>query len=200
MYPSSTSLCIFPIKWGPHGCRVPRRREPVFTRTARLTGWRLAGVVAAVGALVVVTAGTGSAASSANTYQIQLDPKISTPITAANFSPTGSCAGFVPPGQDGWHFAVPGDASFIVSLDLSFNSPVSIAYTADRQQAYVATQPGAQLTQASANVITLPGQPQVQALELANTCPAQAGSPTASPSATGTSSPFPFSFLPTGTP
>jgi hypothetical protein len=50
----------------------------VFSSTARLTAWRLAGVFAAVGAIVAASAGTGSAATFGTPYQIGLDPNTPT--------------------------------------------------------------------------------------------------------------------------
>ena len=165
----------------------------MFSSTARLTGWRLVGIVTAVGAFVAASAGAGSAATFGTPYQIGLNPNTPTPITAATFATTASCDGVVPPWLDGWHFDVPGGATLIVSLDLVFNgpststptatatatatptatatstaspipsptgvqripsSPFSVAYTMDRQGAYVATLPGAQLESASAMVVT----------------------------------------------
>src|ERR1700722_6945598 len=175
----------------------------VLRSMARITGWRLAGMVTAVGLFVLASAGIGWAATSASSatpgspYQIQLDSNAVLPITAAGFSSTGSCAGFVAPEDDGWHFVVPGGFTAILSLNLSFNSPSRIIYTSDRQQAYVATLPGAQLTQASATVITLDSQAQVQNLELADTCPAGAATPTSSGSAAATPGPFPGFGVPT---
>ena len=223
----------------------------MFSSTARLTGWRLAGIVAGVVAFVAASAGVGSAATFGTPYQIGLDPNTPMPITAAGFATTGSCDGVVPPWLDGWHFDVPGGATLIVSLDLVFNgpsatssptptptptttatatatatatttatatptatatglrqpfsaqtgSPFSVIYTMDREGAYVATLPGAQLVSAAAMVVTLSGQAQAQFLELANTCPASTAFsfPTFTPAANGqTFSPASSSLLPTG--
>ena len=197
----------------------------MFSSTARLTVWRLAGVVTAVGAFVAASAGMGSAATFGSPYQIGLDPNTKTPITAASFPTTGSCDGVVPAYLDGWHFVVPGGATLIVSFDLAFNppspsassspspspspspsnssssSPYNVIYTMDRQGAFVVTLPGAQLVSAAAIVVTLSGQPQAQFLELANTCPASAAFsfPTFTPAPSGeTFSPNSSSLLPTG--
>src|SRR5580658_10629465 len=113
---------LYRLKCPLKACALPRE-ETVFSRTARLTGWRLAGLVAAVGAIVAASAGAGSAATFGTPYQIGLDPNTPTPITAATFATTGSCDGVVPPWLDGWHFDVPGGATLIVSLDLVFNGP-----------------------------------------------------------------------------
>jgi hypothetical protein len=133
----------------------------VSSSNARLTRWRLAGVIAAVGAFVIAGAGTGSAATFGSPYQVPLDPSTTTPVKAADFSPTGGCDGIVPANEDGWHFAVPDTFSAIVSLDLTFNSrpgALGVVFTQDRQQAFVATLPGAQLMQASATVMTAAGR------------------------------------------
>jgi hypothetical protein len=172
----------------------------VSSSNARLTRWRLAGVIAAVGAFVIAGAGTGSAATFGSPYQVPLDPSTTTPVKAADFSPTGGCDGIVPANEDGWHFAVPDTFSAIVSLDLTFNSrpgALGVVFTQDRQQAFVATLPGAQLMQASATVMTADGEPQIQSFKLASTCPAQMQTAWDFPSGTATRSPS--AMLPIGT-
>ena len=174
----------------------------MLSRTARLTGWRLAGVIAAAGAFVVASAGPGLAVTFGVPYEIPLDPNTPPPITAANFKTTGSCDGLVPPNEDGWHFVAPGNATIIVSLQVEFNyqGPYPTVYTMDRQGAFVATAAGANLLAAAALVVTVTGQPQVTALELANTCPAGTATPTPTDTPIGLPTGPPFFPRPTGLP
>jgi len=164
-------------------------------------GRRLAGAALAGGCLAVAVAQLSAATTYGPQYTVQLrqfQVGAGTPITAQGFS-HGSCDGFVPANEDGWHFVAPGGHTAFISLNLTFvngSGPLSPTPTLvhNGTQAYVASTPGAELTAATAVVHTVTGSKKISFFVLSNTCPAAPPTPTPTPTpsqSTSTSTPTP---------
>ncbi|WP_254388832.1 LPXTG cell wall anchor domain-containing protein [Streptomyces sp. AC550_RSS872] len=145
------------------------------------------GALSAVAAAAVlcVPAAAHATGSGGDTYTVQLRQELPrTSTTDDGGAPQqgrGECPG-VPEGQDGWHFVLPGNSTDFVKLTVSFEPGGQQVVTdfgpPSDKHAYVASQPGAELTSAVAEV----RGGELELFNLSHTCPAtDGGTPSATP-------------------
>ncbi|MFC5666514.1 hypothetical protein ACFP3U_26545 [Kitasatospora misakiensis] len=134
---------------------------------------------AAVGLLSLSAA--PSAFATAGIYTVPVHQDL--PVTAAGFGEHEAKCGSIGPGQDGWHFVLPGNSTDFVKLTVAFDNGAPQVVTAfgppTTKHAYVASAPGAKLTSASAEV----QGGEVKWFNLSHTCPAVNATPSSTPSA-----------------
>jgi LPXTG-motif cell wall-anchored protein len=131
------------------------------------------------GALVAAMATSLVLAPAAFAAEVPFHHEKDLPIVAADFPDKGTCPG-IEAGQDGWHFVLPGKATF-TELTVTFEpggtttiTDFSVFAGAKGKHAYVASEPGATLISASAEVdgATANGD-----FNLSHTCPADGTTP-----------------------
>jgi LPXTG-motif cell wall-anchored protein len=131
------------------------------------------------GALVAAMATSLVLAPAAFAAEVPFHHEKDLPIAAADFPGKGTCPG-IDADQDGWHFVLPGKATF-TELTVTFEpggtttiTDFSVFPGAEGKHAYVASEPGAKLTGASAEVngTTANGD-----FNLSHTCPASESTP-----------------------
>ncbi|WP_411072270.1 LPXTG cell wall anchor domain-containing protein [Streptomyces sp. cmx-4-25] len=114
------------------------------------------------------------------------------PLTASEFGTQEKVCGNVPTNQDGWHFVLPGSgkdgSAVFTELTVTFEpggtQTVTVFGPPSDKHAYVASQPGAELVSASAEV----SAPVKQGwFNLSHTCPATPVTETTSPGTETTS-------------
>ena len=133
-----------------------------------------AGLLA--GACLALVGGTVAMAapSPVGSYTVPLHQ--TPPITAAGFGSQEKVCDSIPDTEDGWHFVLPGDATHFVSLTVTFSPGGTQTITTfgppTDKHAFAASAPGAELTSASAVVITDTGKKKVDWFNLSHTCPA----------------------------
>ncbi|WP_100246994.1 LPXTG cell wall anchor domain-containing protein [Streptomyces viridochromogenes] len=129
----------------------------------------------AAAAVFCVPAAAHATGSGDDTYTVQLRQELPrTATTDDGGAPQESreeCPG-IPDGQDGWHFVLPGNSSEFVKLTVTF-APGGQQVVTDfgppsDKHAYVASQPGAELTSAVAEV----KGGDLELFNLSHTCPA----------------------------
>lgn len=146
--------------------------------------------LAAAGTLLLAPAAAPAFAAD-STYTVPLHQAKDLPITATSggVSHDGDCPG-IPDSQDGWHFVLPGNSTTFVKLTVTFQPGGTQVITSfgppSDKHAYVASQAGAQLTSASAEV----EGGKVSWFNLSHTCPASS-TPTPSQSVSESPSPSP---------
>lgn len=146
--------------------------------------------LAAAGTLLLAPAAAPAFAVD-STYTVPLHQAKDLPITATSggVSHDGDCPG-IPDSQDGWHFVLPGNSTTFVKLTVTFQPGGTQVITSfgppSDKHAYVASQAGAQLTSASAQVTG----GDVNWFNLSHTCPASS-TPTPSQSVSESPSPSP---------
>ena len=159
-------------------------------------------VAAVAGSLVLAPA--ASASEGPKVFELPLHQP--TPITAAGFE-KGECK-TIPSDKDGWHFIIPGggkDPVEFTKLTVTFDNGAPIVITdfgpPKDDHAYVASEPGAKLTSAVAEVN---GEVSQGFFNLSHTCPASSTpneTPTGTPSGTPSETPSETtSGTPSGTP
>ncbi|WP_037642054.1 LPXTG cell wall anchor domain-containing protein [Streptomyces bicolor] len=153
------------------------------------------GALSAVAAAAVfcVPAAAHATGSGDDTYTVQLRQDLPRTATTddggAPQQGRDECPG-IPEGQDGWHFVLPGNSTDFVKLTVTFEPGGQQVVTdfgpPSDKHAYVASQPGAELTSAVAEV----RGGDLELFNLSHTCPAEDGTePTDTPDPTnGTSS------------
>lgn len=152
------------------------------------------GALSAVAAAAVFSAPAAAHAtgSADDTYTVQLRQELPRTATTddggAPQQGRDQCPG-IPEGQDGWHFVLPGNSTDFVKLTVTFEPGGQQVVTdfgpPSDKHAYVASQPGAELTSAVAEV----RGGDLELFNLSHTCPATDDvTPSATPS------------VPTGTP
>jgi LPXTG-motif cell wall-anchored protein len=113
-----------------------------------------------------------------STYTIPLHQQKDLPVTASSAPVPKETDCPVPAGMDGWHFVLPGNSSHFVKLTVTFQPGGQQVITSfgppSDKHAYVASQPGAQLTSAVAEV----NGGQLDWFNLSHTCPAKPASGT----------------------
>jgi LPXTG-motif cell wall-anchored protein len=135
-----------------------------FMRTFRLLG------TAAASATVLLASTAIPAFATDGEHEARLHQP--TPITAddSEFAIGEECTG-IPEGQDGWHFVLPGNSTTFVELRVTFEPGGEQVVTSfgppSDKHAYVASETGAELVEASA---TVEGEP--VDFRLSHTCPA----------------------------
>lgn len=163
---------------------------------------RLIGAMVAGGAIVAASTGLATAAGTVTVsnglpYSPPFHQQSLLPITAATYSGAepGQC-GTVSSTLDGWEFIVPNDFTVFKSLTVTFSPGGTQTLTTfgkadfnspNAMHAIVESAAGAQLTAASAVVVTVKGKDEVMFFNLSHTCPATSTSP--SPSTSPSSSP-----------
>ncbi|MBT2449652.1 LPXTG cell wall anchor domain-containing protein [Streptomyces sp. ISL-43] len=142
-------------------------------------------------ASLVVAAGAASAFAS-DSYTIPLHQQV--PLTAAGFGSTKPTCADIPTSQDGWHFIAPGNPNQIafVKLTVTFEpggpKEITTFDAPNENHAYVASEPGAKLVSAVAEVTG----GSLEWFNLSHTCPAStlpSSTPPKTPSATPSSTP-----------
>ncbi|MFI6008480.1 LPXTG cell wall anchor domain-containing protein [Streptomyces sp. NPDC051243] len=138
------------------------------------------GALSAVAAAAVfcVPAAAHATGSGDDTYTVQLRQDLPrTATTDDGGAPQESrdeCPG-IPEGQDGWHFVLPGNSTDFVKLTVTFEPGGQQVVTdfgpPSDKHAYVASQPGAELTSAVAEV----RGGDLELFNLSHTCPAEDG-------------------------
>ncbi|MQA97764.1 MAG: hypothetical protein GEV11_25235 [Streptosporangiales bacterium] len=162
------------------------------------------GLVAG-GALVIgaATAATSAGARAPQAYQQVYTVPLhqSTPITAADYGNQEDVCADIPDSQDGWHFVLPGNDTDFVTLKVTFEpggqQTINNFGPPNDKHAYVASEPGAQLTAAEAVVRTADGAERVEWFNLSHTCPADS-KPSPTPKPTITPEPKPSPTTPPG--
>lgn len=146
------------------------------------------------GALVAAVAGSLvlAPAASATDSPVTLPLHQPTPITAADFGKGGDCP-TIPSDKDGWHFIIPGKGVVFTKLTVTFDNGAPVVITdfgpPKDDHAYVASEPGAKLTSAVAEVS---GEVEQGWFNLSHTCPADVKpSPSDTPSGTPSTSESP---------
>jgi LPXTG-motif cell wall-anchored protein len=131
-----------------------------------------------------------------STYTVPLHQQDDLPATASSAPVPHESDCPVPAGMDGWHFVLPGNSTHFVKLTVTFQPGGQQVITSfgppSDKHAYAASQPGAQLTSAVAEV----EGGQVEWFNLSHTCPADT---TPTTSATPTPTPTPTTTTPAGT-
>ncbi|CAL9456276.1 hypothetical protein SUDANB120_02545 [Streptomyces sp. enrichment culture] len=163
--------------------------------------WAVAAVPAAASLLLAAGAAPAFADGS---YTIPIHQKLPLTATSQGVENQKKCAD-IPSTQDGWHFVLPGNSTTFVELKVTFEpggeKTVTVFGPPTDKHAYVASEPGAKLTAASAKVTG----GSVEWFNLSHTCPSSAtvspspsvssgapspsGSPSSSASASASSSP-----------
>ncbi len=149
------------------------------------------GALSAVAAAAVfcVPAAAHATGSGDDTYTVQLRQDVPRTATTddggAPQQGREQCPG-VPEGKDGWHFVLPGNSSEFVKLTVTLEPGGQQVVTAfgppSDKHAYVASQPGAELTSAVAEV----RGGDLKLFNLSHTCPVTEGpTPTDSAEPTG---------------
>ncbi|WP_411111434.1 LPXTG cell wall anchor domain-containing protein [Streptomyces sp. c-19] len=156
------------------------------------------------GALVAAVAGSlvlapAASASEGKTYELPLHQPTNPPISASEFAKEGEDCPGIPSDKDGWHFIIPGKGVEFTKLTVTFDNGDPIVVTdfgpPKDDHAYVASEPGAKLTSAVAEVN---GVVEQGWFNLSHACLADVTStPTGTPS---TSAPTPTDTPSTGTP
>ncbi|MDO0933795.1 LPXTG cell wall anchor domain-containing protein [Streptomyces sp. DG2A-72] len=156
--------------------------------------------------LTVVAAATASlllapSAQATDTYTVELRQQLPrTATTQDGGAPQEDGCPGIPEDMDGWHFVLPGNSSTFVKLTVTFQPGGEQVVTSfgppSAKHAYVASEPGALLTSAVAEV----KGGSLELFNLSHTCPAgtapdQPGDdkPADEPSATPSASPAPSS-------
>ncbi|MGN9756701.1 LPXTG cell wall anchor domain-containing protein [Streptomyces sp. SD31] len=153
------------------------------------------GALCAVAAAAVFSAPAAAHATGSgdDTYTVQLRQELPrTSTTDDGGAPQegrDECPG-IPEGQDGWHFVLPGNSSDFVKLTVTFEPGGQQVVTdfgpPSDKHAYVASQPGAELTSAVAEV----RGGDLELFNLSHTCPAtDGGTPSATPTETPSETP-----------
>jgi LPXTG-motif cell wall-anchored protein len=148
------------------------------------------GALSAVAAAAVfcVPAAAHATGHGDDTYTVQLRQEMPRTATTddggAPQQGRDQCPG-IPEGQDGWHFVLPGNSSDFVKLTVTFEPGGQQVVTdfgpPSDKHAYVASQPGAELTSAVAEV----RGGDLELFNLSHTCPAtDDATPTATPGTT----------------
>lgn len=130
-------------------------------------------VAAVAGSLVLAPAALASDGANHPTLRQQL------PLKAADFEKTeAECTG-VPSTQDGWHFVLPGNDADFVELKVTFVpggtqtiTDFSAFGNPTGKHAYVASQPGTELTKVEATITGGPLPGKGNKFPLSHTCPA----------------------------
>lgn len=160
--------------------------------------------VAAAAVLAVPAAAAHAAGSGDGTYTVQLRQDLPRTATTddggAPQQDREECPG-VPEGKDGWHFVLPGNSSDFVKLTVTFEPGGQQVVTSfgppSDKHAYVASQPGAELTSAVAEV----RGGDLKLFNLSHTCPVTDGpTPTESAEPTGGTSSEPSTSEPSQEP
>ncbi|MGW0121016.1 LPXTG cell wall anchor domain-containing protein [Streptomyces sp. NPDC003327] len=157
------------------------------------------------GALVAAMAGSlalapvASASESPKPVELPLHQPTNPPISASDFDKEGEECPGIPSDKDGWHFIIPGKGVEFLKLTVTFDNGAPIVITdfgpPKDDHAYVASEPGAKLTSAVAEVT---GEVEQGWFNLSHTCLATTTpTPTGTPS---TSAPTPTDTPTTGTP
>ncbi|AXE26680.1 LPXTG cell wall anchor domain-containing protein [Streptomyces globosus] len=137
--------------------------------------WAVAAVPAAASLLLAAGAAPAFADGS---YTIPIHQDLPLTATSKGVENKKTCAD-IPSTQDGWHFVLTGNSTTFVKLKVTFEpggeKVVTVFGPPSDKHAYVASEPGAKLTAASAEVTG----GSVKWFNLSHTCPASA---TASPS------------------
>jgi LPXTG-motif cell wall-anchored protein len=154
--------------------------------------------------LTVVAAATASlllapSAQATDTYTVELRQQLPrTATTQDGGAPQEDGCPGIPEDMDGWHFVLPGNSSTFVKLTVTFQPGGEQVVTSfgppSDKHAYVASEPGAQLTSAVAEV----EGGSLELFNLSHTCPADTApeqpgddKPTDEPSATPSASATP---------
>ncbi|WP_063806614.1 LPXTG cell wall anchor domain-containing protein [Streptomyces regalis] len=162
------------------------------------------GALSAVAAAAVFSAPAAAHATGSgdDSYTVQLRQELPRTATTddggAPQEGRDECPG-IPEGQDGWHFVLPGNSSDFVKLTVTFEPGGQQVVTdfgpPSDKHAYVASQPGAELTSAVAEV----RGGDLELFNLSHTCPVtdDSAEPTSSASSEPSEEP---SEEPSGTP
>ncbi|MET9672385.1 LPXTG cell wall anchor domain-containing protein [Streptomyces sp. NPDC006482] len=141
------------------------------------------------GALVAALAGSlvlaPIASASEGPKPLPLNQADKLPLTAGQFQ-NGDCPP-VPAGKDGWHFVLPGNTADFTKLTVTFEpggeQVITVFGPPTDKHAYVASEPGAKLVSASAEV---DGTVKQGFFNLSHTCPATPVTETTSPTTPAT--------------
>jgi LPXTG-motif cell wall-anchored protein len=138
--------------------------------------------VAAAVSLLLAPAAAPAFAADAGTYTVPIHQTLPLTATSEGVENEATCS-TIPDDQDGWHFVLPGNSTDFVKLTVTFKPGGEQVVTSfgppSDKHAYVASEPGAELVSAVAEV----KGGEVDWFNLSHTCPAQSGSSeSASPS------------------
>ncbi|NYI06669.1 LPXTG cell wall anchor domain-containing protein [Allostreptomyces psammosilenae] len=141
-------------------------------RSTTMARW---AVIPAAASLAVM-AGAATATAADSTYTVELRQELPRTATTddggAPQQGRDGCPG-IPEGQDGWHFVLPGNSSDFVTLTVTFEPGGQQVITdfgpPSDKHAYVASEPGATLTSAVAEV----RGGELELFNLSHTCPAE---------------------------
>ncbi|MEU9302622.1 LPXTG cell wall anchor domain-containing protein [Streptomyces sp. NPDC048269] len=143
-----------------------------------------------VAASLVLAAGAAPAFAT-DSYTIPVHQALPLTATSQGVENEAKCAD-IPSSQDGWHFVLPGNSTTFKKLTVTFEpggqKVVTVFGPPSDKHAYVASEPGAKLTAASAEV----EGGSVQWFNLSHTCPASvtpSGTPSRTPSKTPSGTP-----------
>jgi LPXTG-motif cell wall-anchored protein len=138
--------------------------------------------VAAAVSLLLAPAAAPAFAADAGTYTVPIHQTLPLTATSEGVENEATCS-TIPDDQDGWHFVLPGNSTDFVKLTVTFKPGGEQVVTSfgppSDKHAYVASEPGAELVSAVAEV----KGGEVNWFNLSHTCPAGSGtSESASPS------------------
>ncbi|WP_251058702.1 MULTISPECIES: LPXTG cell wall anchor domain-containing protein [unclassified Streptomyces] len=132
---------------------------------------RWAAATLPVAASLLLAAGAAPAFAADDTFTRQVHQTLPLTATSNGVKNEKECAD-IPANQDGWHFVLPGNSTTFVKLTVTFEpggqKVVTVFGPPSDKHAYVASEPGAKLTAASAE---LKGA-DVPWFNLSHTCPA----------------------------
>ncbi|MFE2430936.1 LPXTG cell wall anchor domain-containing protein [Streptomyces sp. NPDC059373] len=150
-------------------------------------------VIAAVSLLLAPAAAPAFAADG--TYTVPLHQDLPLTATSDGVENEADCS-TIPDDQDGWHFVLPGNSTDFVKLTVTFKPGGEQVVTdfgpPSDKHAYVASEPGAELVSAVAEV----EGGNVEWFNLSHTCPASGSSESSAPATP--SSPAPSTTQPGG--
>jgi LPXTG-motif cell wall-anchored protein len=138
--------------------------------------------VAAAVSLLLAPAAAPAFAADGGTYTVPIHQTLPLTATSEGVENEATCS-TIPDDQDGWHFVLPGNSTDFVKLTVTFKPGGEQVVTSfgppSDKHAYVASEPGAELVSAVAEV----KGGEVNWFNLSHTCPAGSGtSESASPS------------------
>jgi LPXTG-motif cell wall-anchored protein len=148
--------------------------------------------VAAAVSLLLAPAAAPAFAAGGDTYTVPIHQTLPLTATSEGVENEATCS-TIPDDQDGWHFVLPGNSTDFVKLTVTFKPGGEQVVTSfgppSDKHAYVASEPGAELVSAVAEV----KGGEVSWFNLSHTCPAESGSsesstPTASASVSSSAS------------
>ncbi|WP_329317310.1 LPXTG cell wall anchor domain-containing protein [Streptomyces sp. NBC_01262] len=131
--------------------------------------------VAAAVSLLLAPAAAPAFAADGDTYTVPIHQTLPLTATSEGVENEATCS-TIPDDQDGWHFVLPGNSTDFVKLTVTFKPGGEQVVTSfgppSDKHAYVASEPGAELVSAVAEV----KGGEVNWFNLSHTCPAGSGS------------------------